>query len=252
MDLGDKVDPKKPSIQSAVSSPTALSNLLASFSLLVCFWFPHSVGDDTSNRPFTLVPDLMSEENAVLLLMVLWPYWFGCATLAVITTLALLRPTWFAKALLGLPIACGLGLALLWMVLLFSRAEESRSAMAMAALVAPIVACVVARMVWLYLAGQMIAAATWGQSLLCVLAIFSLRWFWFPPVTRLLWGGMLSITASILMMLASWIWVTRARHDLFDRSIDPVPFQVSLRQIILGITLTAIALTYWRVIATWV
>ena len=123
--------------------------------------------------------------------------------------------------------------------------------MAMAATVAPIGACVVARMVWLYRSDQMMGAATWGQSLLCVLAVFSLRWFWFPPVTRLLWGGTLSIAASILMMLASWTWVTRTGHDLFDRSIEPVPFQVSLRQIMLGITLTAIALTYWRAIATW-
>ena len=252
MGVGDKVDAKIPSIQSAVSSPTALSNLLVSFSLLVCSLFPHSVGDNTPNRPFSLMTDLLSQENPVLLLMVLWPYWFGCATLAVMSTLAVLRPAWFAKALLGLPIACGSGLVLLWTVLLFSQAEESRRAMAMAALIAPIGACVVARMVWLYRAGQMIAAATWGQSLLCVLAIFSLRWFWIPPVTRLLWGGMLSITALILMMLASWTWVTRASYDLVDRSIDPVPFQVSLRQIILGITLTAIALTYWRVVATWV
>ncbi len=134
MGVGDKVDAKIPSIQSAVSSPTALSNLLVSFSLLVCSLFPHSVGDDTPNRPFSLMTDLLSQENPVLLLMVLWPYWFGCATLAVMSTLAVLRPAWFAKALLGLPIACGSGLVLLWTVLLFSQAEESRRAMAMAAL----------------------------------------------------------------------------------------------------------------------
>ncbi len=132
MDLGDKVDSKKPSIQSAASSPTALSNLLAGFSLLVCLLLPHSVGDQSQNRPATLAADLLSEENTVLLLMVLWPYWFGIATLAVMTMLVVLRPAWFAKALLGLPIACALGLTLLWTVLLFSRAEESRSAMAMA------------------------------------------------------------------------------------------------------------------------
>ena len=251
MEWNHKVDSRRPSIPSAATSPTALSNLLASLSLLICIFLPHSIDGDTLYRPVTLLADFLSEEHAVLRLIVLWPYWFAIATLAVTGTLVLLRPAWFAKALLGLPIACGLALTSSCMLLLFSQTQESRSAMAMVAIVVPIGACVVARMVWLYRSDQMLAAATWGQGLLCVLAVFSLRWFWFPPVSRLLWGGTLSIVASTLMMLASWTWVTRTGRDLCDRSIDPAPFQLSLRQIILGVTLTAIALTYWRVIATW-
>jgi hypothetical protein len=58
---------------------------------------------------------------------------------------------------------------------------------------------------------------------------------------------MLSMGSAVVMMLASWTWMTRARYDLFDRSHAPLPFQVSLRQMIIAVALTAIALTYWQV-----
>jgi hypothetical protein len=56
----------------------------------------------------------------------------------------------------------------------------------------------------------------------------------------------LSNLVAIAMMLASWTWTTRARYDLYDRSADPLPFQVSLRQMIIAVTVIAVALTYWR------
>lgn len=251
MDKGQRIDGRPAGMWAVVITPTTLANLLASFLLLICVLYPHSIGDETTTRPLNVMMELLSEQNAILLLTVLWPYWFAGATLVVIITLAALRPVWYDKALLGLPTAFGLGLALLWTMLLFSRTDESRSAMLIAAIVAPVAACVIGRMVWLYRSGQVLAAASWGQRLLCVLSVFSLRWFWYPPVTRLLWGGILSIAASLAMMLATWTWVTRARHDLFDRSVAPMPIQVSLREIILGMTLVAIALAYWRVVAIW-
>jgi hypothetical protein len=255
MESREQVESSRPSILSAAVSPTALSNLLASFSLLVCFFLPHSVGcNNQSHRPLTIAVSIATESSdpqAFLALAALWPYALALATLAVMAVLIVLRPPWFAKALLGLPIAASLGLTLLWTMYLFGGSESSRMAMGIAAVVAPIGTCVIARVFWLYRDGQTAAAAAWGQGLLCVLAVFSLRWFWFPPIIRMLWGGILSIASAILMMLASWSWVTRSRHDLWDRSVEPAPFQVSLRQLIVAISLTAVALTYWRTLGHW-
>jgi len=50
-------------------------------------------------------------------------------------------------------------------------------------------------------------------------------------------------------MLASWIWPTRARHDLEDKRVVPNRFQLSLRQIVVAVAVCAIALTYWRNLA---
>jgi hypothetical protein len=119
-------------------------------------------------------------------------------------------------------------------------------AMIIAVIVLPPVTCVATRMVLLSRSGRIAAAAAWGHGLACVLAAFSLKWFWFPPVVRMLWGGCLSIGAALLMMMASWCWTYRARHDLSDRSSPPMRVQVSLVQVIGAITIIAIVLSYWR------
>ena len=215
--------------------------------MLAGLFVPHSVGcDDQSHRPISIAVETVANQENFLRLVFLWPYGFAFATLSCIGILVIWRPACFDKALLLLPITFAFGLSICWTLLLFSGAPDSRAAMTIAAITAPLGTAVGARMLWLYRAEKITAAASWGQGLLCVLAAFSLRWFWFPPVTRLLWGGVLSIAAAILMMFASWTWTTRARYDLIDRSTDPLPFQISLRQIIIGVTLTAIALTYWR------
>lgn len=239
--------PDRPSVKSAALSPTALSNLIASLAMLATLFLPHSVGcNDNSVRPISVAAAGITEPGAVGLLVFLWPYVLALVTLGWIVVLVVLRPRWFDKALLALPIAFSLPLIGCWAMMLFSARSDSRFAMVMAAIIAPIGACVGARMLYLYRSGQITAAASWGQGLLCVLAAFSLRWFWYPPIKHLLWGGVAAIGAAILMMVASWTWMTRSRHDLYDRSSEPLPFQMSLRQLILAVAVVAIALTYWR------
>ena len=131
------------------------------------------------------------------------------------------------------------------MLVLFRDTEDSRAAMLVAALVAPPGTLIALRMMWLLRNGNAAAAAAWGQGFLCVLAVFSLRWLWLVPIDRMLWGGWLSMISAGLMMVASWTWAKRARHDLHDRSNPPLPMQISLLQIVLAITVTAVALTYW-------
>ena len=243
---------QRPTKIEAVSSPTALTNLIASAILLAGFFLPHSADcDDRSHRPIAIAKAVISESNEpadYLGLAMFWPFAFGGLTLIAFVMLVVVRPPWVDHVLIGLPILMTAALAFTWVLFLFSGTMGSRMAMAFAVTAVPAGACVAARMVWLCRMGQVSAAAAWGQGLLCLLAAFSMRWFWFPPIARLLWGGMMSIGSTMLMMFASWCWITRARYDLYDRSSKPRPFQVSLRQIILAISLTAIALTYWRIL----
>lgn len=251
MKNGETKDLVRPSVLSAAASPTSILSTSASLVLAVSFFLPHSVNADLPDRPAEMLMSFFSGENSVLLLMILWPFWFAMASLLLMVTLVYSRPKWLAKALFALPVTVATTLALLWCVLLFSRAEDSRSAMAVAAIVAPVGACVFARVTWLWRIGRITAAATWAQSLLCILAMFSLYWFWFPASTHLLWGGGLAIMAALVMMIASWTWESRARHDLYDRSVCPAAYQISLRQIAVAIALAAISLTYWKIISDW-
>lgn len=245
MNEGDQAD--RPTVKAAAASPTAVANLVACLAMLSTLFMPHSVGcNDQPLRPIQVANAAVADPGAVGILVFLWPYALALATLLLIVALALIRPPWFDKALLALPIAFSGLLIVAWTLMLFSFRADSRAAMIMAAIIAPIGACVAARMFWLARDGRITAAAGWGQGLLCVLAAFSLRWFWHPPIKQLLWGGVAAIAAAILMMLASWTWTTRARYDLYDRSVQPEPFQVSLRQIIIAVGIVAIALTYWR------
>lgn len=245
--LSDQAAGNRPSLQAAASSPTALANLVACLAMLATLFMPHSVGvNDRTLRPILMVAAGVTEPNSAALLVFLWPYLFAMATLLLLTILVLLRPPWFDKALLALPIGFSCFLVVCWVLMLFSDIADSRIAMIMAALIAPIGACVAARMLSLSTAGEITAAATWAQGLLCVLAAFSLRWFWYPAVKQLHWGAVAAIFAAILMMLASWTWTTRARYDLVDRSVQPLPFQISIRQVIVAVGVVAIALTYWR------
>jgi hypothetical protein len=223
-------------------------NLLASLAMLVCFFLPHSLaGDGQSCRPVAIVAmALRGDAPGGMVLIVVWPFAFAAATLLVTVLLVFLRPTWLMRALLGLPLATAVGLSILWVGLLFSGSAGSRRAMLIAAVVAPAGTFVAARMRWLCRAGSMAAAAAWGQSFLSVLAAFSLRWLWFPPLDRLRWGGMAAIAAAMLLMFASWTWTSRARYDLLDRSDPPLPLQVSLRQMVIAMALVAIALAYWQ------
>ena len=245
---------ERPTKSEAISSPTALANLIASAILLAGFFLPHSTGcDDQSHRPISIARAVISESHEpgeYLALAMFWPFAFAGLTLVVFIVLVVIRPPWVEHVLIGLPITVTAGLAFTWVLFLFSGTTGSRMAMAFAVIAIPAGACVAARMIWLYRLGHVAAAAAWGQGLLCVLAAFSLFWFWFPPISRLLWGGVMSIGSTMLMMFASWCWITRARHDLYDRSSKPRPFQVSLLQMILAIALTAIVLTYWRVLGT--
>ena len=244
----------RPSKGGAVASPTALSNLIASSILLAGFFLPHSVDcDDQSHRPISIAKKVVtetSEPSEYLALAMFWPFAFAGLTLVVIVVLVFARPRWVEHALIGIPISMTAALAFIWFLFLFSGTSGSRMAMAIAVTAVPAGTCVALRMIWLCRSGRVAAAAAWGQGFLCVLAAFSLRWFWFPPITRLLWGGVLSIGSTMLMMFASWYWITRARHDLYDRSLKPLPFQISLRQMIIAITLTAIALTYWSALGS--
>ena len=241
---------QRPTRRQAASSPTALTNLIAAFLLLSGFFLPHSVDcDDRSHRPIDIALSIAAETtdaSGYLALTVFWPFLFAGLTIVIMLTLVLLRPSWTEYGLLALPIFTAAGLSVAWILLLFSARDGSRLAMIIAVIVLPPVACVATRMVWLSRSGHIAAAAAWGQGLVCVLAAFSLRWFWCPTVVRMLWGGLLSIAAAVLMMLASWCWIYRARYDLSDRSTAPMPMQVSLVQVLGGITITAIALSYWR------
>lgn len=239
----------RPTIRSAALSPTALSNLAASLALFGCLMLPHSVGcNDQRVRPIALVADGVAA-GELFQLVVLWPYAFALATILTFATVVVMRPTWFDWALLLLPVGIAVVLLIIWLALLVSTPQESRDAMLVAAIIAPFGAIVAARMIWVYRRGDTAAAAMWGQGFLCVLGTFSLRWFWFPPIKVMLWGGFLSICCLILMMMASWTWPTRAHHDLLDRSVAVKVFQISLRRIILAITAVAIALTYWKAFA---
>ncbi|MGI9474721.1 MAG: hypothetical protein ACR2NZ_24530, partial [Rubripirellula sp.] len=97
-------------------------------------------------------------------------------------------------------------------------------------------------------AGKRLAAAAWGQGYLCVLGAFSLRWFWFPPVNELRWGGILAIAGMLMMMMSSWLWPIRARHDLEDTRLFAKRFQVSVLQAVVAVTLCAVAMAYWLVL----
>jgi hypothetical protein len=247
---GSNGETSQPSCREAASSPTALSNLIASGLLLAGFFLPHSMAcDNRTQHPISIAREVVSSSTVpsdFLALSIFWPFAFAGLTFWTVMLLVMIRPTWFDLVLIGIPVSTAFVLSILWFLLLFNGTQSSRMAMTIAATTTPAAACVAARMLWLCRSGQIAAAAAWGQGLLCVLAAFSLKWFWFPPVKSLLWGGFLSIGSALLMMLASWCWITRARYDLCDRSSRHLPFQVSLRQLLLGISVTAIALTYWR------
>ena len=250
MESRNALDPYRPGILAAAVSPTALSNLLCSVLLLVSPLFPHSL--DTELSTIGLLHHRVAAGSGALAdAVVLWPYQLAMWTFLVTLALIILRPWWFDRALLAIPTIAASMVITQLLLLLFSDADMSRTVMSIAAVVAPIAAGVGGRMLWLWRAGDWVAAATWGQSTLCVLGVFSLRWFWFYPVTVLHWGGVLSIISLLLLMLASWTWVSRARHDFRDRSSAPIRFQISLRQIIVAVTAVAVSLAYWQAFSRW-
>ncbi|TWU10378.1 hypothetical protein Pla52o_56600 [Novipirellula galeiformis] len=240
-------DRRKPTLRAALVSPTAISNLVASLSLVACVMLPHSVGcNDESLRPIEIMGAEAAEGRPLITLTFFWPYVFGLGTFLLFIALVVVRPRQIERFLIALPIGFSLYLFAIWLLLLFSSTSESRVAMVCAAIVIPSATLVGIRMTWFWMEGQKVAAATWAQTYLSVLAIFSLRWFWMMPIKRLLYGGVLSMIAVTMIMIASWTWTSWAKHDLADENHPAEPFQLSLQQIIFGILFIAIAMTYWR------
>lgn len=245
----------RPSIASAAKSPTALSNLVASFLLMAGLFLPHSVSrNEKTFYPRThvrvVIDGVGSEPSALLALIFVWPYLFGGLTFCLFAIFVVLRPRWFAKALF---VPSGVGfllLAIAWVLLLFGGRQESRVALWVAVIVLPSAAYVALRTLAFCRDDRWVAAATWAHGLVCIWSVFSLRWFSFPPIFSLRWGGALSIIAAVLMMFASWTWTVRGEYDLVDRCREHIPYQISLRQIIFAVTLTAIGLAYWRAIGS--
>ena len=230
-----------------LKTPTALWQLIPSLTLLACFGLPHSVSiDGEVIRPFELPQH--TEGKMFVAATCLWPYVFALATLVLTITLAVLRPSRIETWLLVLPVTFSAMLTMAWVLVLFSDTDGSRLAMASGAMVTPLAMFVVLRMFWLYQSGQTAWAAVWGQGFLWVLAVFSLRWFWWPPVDKMLPAGWISIGAAAGMVLASWTW-PRARHDLVDNQCRSEVFQISIRQIAMAITAAAVGSAVWRYLA---
>ena len=243
VDVGDR-----PTFGQAARSPTALWNLAASFLLMACFFLPHSTGCDLQvHRPLSIATAFAADQDSGLMVYVIfWPYAMATLTFVLFVALVMRRPRQIARPLLALPLIGVVAWMVVGAILLFSGRDGSRTMMIIGATTFPFGTFVAARMYWLCRRGEVLAAAQWGQGWWCVMAVFSLRWYWFPPVNRLAWGGVLAIVAALLMMFASWTWPLRARHDLSDREVQPEPFQVSILQLISAVSLTAVALTYWR------
>lgn len=246
----NSVDTPRPTIAAAARSPTAVSNLVASLVVLACFFLPHSTDCDRRvQRPVALSSVVVADApigTKFFVSIVLWPYAFAGGTAVLMMAAILTRTDRLERLFLSFPLAVTGILTVAWCILLFAGRDGSRFAMLTAAVAAPTGTCVAARAWWLCRDGRLLSAAAWGQGYLAVLGAFSLRWFWFPPVSQLRWGGYLAIGGLTLMMMASWTWPLRAKHDLMDRRIVAQRFQISIFQTVLAVTLCAIALTYWR------
>ncbi|WP_442511072.1 hypothetical protein SH528x_002735 [Novipirellula sp. SH528] len=241
---------EKPSLKAACVSPTAISNLVAALALLACVLLPHSIGcDDTVVRPADVIVAEIAEGAPLVTMTFFWPYVFGLCTFLFFIALVIIRPQRIERVLLSLPICFLLYLTAIWCLMLFSSSVESRAAMVIATFVVPSATLVAIRVTWLWFDSQKIAAATWAQSYLCILAIFSLRWFWMLPIKQMLYGGVLSMIGAAAVMIASWSWPSWIEHDLSDRNQPAQRFQLSLKQIILGMLVIAIAMTYWQFMA---
>jgi len=240
-------DREQPSLKAALVSPSAISNLVAAIALLGCVLLPHSIGcNDTVVRPVDVIGKEIAEGTALVTLTFFWPYVFGLCTFLFFIALVVIRPQRIERVLVSLPVGFLLYLSAIWCLLLFSSSGESRAAMVIATFVVPSATLVAIRVTWLWIDDQKIAAATWAQSYLCILAIFSLRWFWMLPIKQMLYGGVLSMIAAAAVMIASWTWPCWIEHDLSDRNHPSQRFQITLKQIILGVLVIAIAMTYWQ------
>lgn len=242
---------RRPTLGQAARSPTALWNLLASLLLGVSLVFPHRFLAARIRAVLAAdrVPSTAAQETAdhwhVLLL---WPYAFAWGTFFFFAALVVFRPRGAARSLVWLPLLMACALGLVWFALLFSGSVGSRMAMWSAVLAAPFTGYVVIRSMALVQQGRPLAAAAWGQSLLCVLAMFTLRWLWFLPTAGFRWGSVISVLAAAAMMLASWTWEVRAEHDLANCAAPHPVFQVSIRQLVLAVAWIAIGLAYWRLL----
>ncbi len=240
--------PARPTMKLAAFSPTAIAHWVACLSLLVCLFVPQTA--ESGNQPvgpMTVAAETARQGQGAIALIVLWPYLFALVTLALTTALVIGRPARLDRVLLMLPIGFSLVLWAGWVVMLFSDSTASVAAMEIAAIVVPLATIVALRMLWLCQDGLVTSAAAWGQGFLCVLAIFSLAWLGVSPDSQWLVGRWIAIGSAAAMMLASWTWITRARHDLLDREMPADPFQMSIQQLVAAITITAVALTYWRI-----
>lgn len=241
------VRPAATTLLGRLTAPMPLSQLVTTLAMLACLWLPHSLADDgVMRRPAAVAENF--EEKTIVPAVSLWPYLFAMCTLVATVSLAVFRPRRVEALLLGVPLAFFVLLTGSWFLVLFSDADGSRMAMASGAMVAPLATLVVLRMYWLYQVGEIIWVATWGQGFLSVLAVFSLRWFWWPPVEQMLPGGWISVAAAVGMVLASWTW-PRTAHDLIDPRIPAKTFQMSIFQISVAIGMFAMAAAVWRYLA---
>lgn len=251
-------NPDRPTFLAAAFSMTSVCTVASSFVVAICMFLPHAldVRNDQITPAFAFWDTIcyeseLSIDGLATLTLFFWPYAFAMTTTVLFVVLVCSRPQWFEKALMGLPLVTAIAMGFAWTVLLFSGSSNSRMAMLIAALVASVGMPVLARVWWLWRTDEFIAVATWGTSFVCVLAMFSLGWFCFPRKIPLLLGGMLSIAAMVLMMLSSWLWIVRLRHDLFDRSAPCRLPNISLRKIMMLVAMIAIFFAYWRAIGQW-
>lgn len=244
----------RPSFLDAAFSPTVTASVASSLLLLVTFFLPHSW--DTSgnvSRPVWTALDLLRgrTDHTILSIAALWPYTYATLLCAGWMHIARRRPVDPRRNLLALAVGSAIGLLGLWLLLLFGGSESSRVAIGAAAVVMPLAMASGPRVWWMYRSGYLGSAAAWCHSLICVLAAFSLRWCWIPDVDQMAWGGWTAIAATLLMMVGSWAWRPRARHDLVDRGTPADPIRFTVAQILLCITLSAIALAFWQALGSW-
>ena len=231
----------RPSVVAALLSPTALTNLLAAVAVVVCQFFPRTGEIDALS-----IDDSVAANHRAIYIASFWPVGLGLCTFSVMLTLGFLRPSEVSRLLMSIPMASASVLGICWALLLFSDTAGSGWAMILAAIVVPCGTLIALRMWWLWTNQDPANAAAWGQGFLCVLAIFTLHWFYESANTRWMWGSWLSIAATASLLIASWTWPTRATYDLSDRKCEPQAFRITLRQLIAAAAVCAVAMTYWE------
>ena len=250
---------QRPSLKQSFISPVVLLVFVSTLLLQVSFFLPYAAGPQRLESGEPMQPGRLAIEvffghastRPMQALTLLWVYLYSWILVATLLMLAWRRPQWFDKALLAIPAVGIAGLSVLWWLLLFSGASGSRAAMGIAVVVMPLGACMISRSLWLLQSRQALAAACWGHSLLCILAVFALRWCWYPPLGSPGVGCVVGIVGALGLMVASWLWPLRGAFDLFDRSLSPRAPQTTIWRLGIATALAAVGLVYWRAVGLW-